>query len=394
MLKDRLCFDPEFWNLLTLRTHCLELMSDNIVKDAVLSEIKEEEEKAYNEEPILNSCINESCTVGFSSCHCTRRTSFVQQDHPQKQTVDEVGKKCVAPNNTSLKSRKLRNRPREKIQSLSDDEFDLDNDPEFKCNAKATFVGNKPMYSLRQNHTSTDNSAFVKFPLTHKREYLSRCVKSQILKRKDRKKRWLQGLPRLEQGHIIKEKKLIVGGEKRGRKPFPKLELSFPNNEIYLSEESSGVESKADSENTEPNVLYKDVKLENRSEEKANELEQMSDPEKENGEDTSLVCGSGQSELTQEKSQTNLEAKPCEDTPNLDKSAVPAAESHSELDGELLEIIDNPVEMFHSYSLQSKIMDNEKPQPSESNASDKINVDTEQKPKPEEETRVPKTEVS
>uniref|UniRef100_A0A3Q1CFR7 C2H2-type domain-containing protein n=1 Tax=Amphiprion ocellaris TaxID=80972 RepID=A0A3Q1CFR7_AMPOC len=26
-LKERLCFDPEFWNLLTLRTHCLELMS-------------------------------------------------------------------------------------------------------------------------------------------------------------------------------------------------------------------------------------------------------------------------------------------------------------------------------------------------------------------------------
>uniref|UniRef100_A0A3Q1B245 C2H2-type domain-containing protein n=1 Tax=Amphiprion ocellaris TaxID=80972 RepID=A0A3Q1B245_AMPOC len=31
-LKERLCFDPEFWNLLTLRTHCLELMSDKVMK--------------------------------------------------------------------------------------------------------------------------------------------------------------------------------------------------------------------------------------------------------------------------------------------------------------------------------------------------------------------------
>ncbi|XP_037542060.1 uncharacterized protein LOC119418839 [Nematolebias whitei] len=390
MLKERLCFDPEFWNLFTLRTHCLELMSDNIVKDTVLSEIKEEEEKAYNEEPILNSCTEESCTVSSTSCHCTRRTAFVQQDNAQKQTVDGVGRKCVVPNN-SLKSRKWRNRLREKIQSLSDDEFDLDNDPEFKCKAKAASVGSKPMYSLRQNHTNTENSASIKFPLSHKREYLSRCVKSQILKKNGRKTRWLQGLPRLEQMQIVKLKRIIVGDETRGRKPFAKLELSFPDNEIYLSEESSGVESKTDTEDTEPNVLYKDVKLENKSGEKENELEHLSDPEKENGEDTSLVCGSGQSELTQEKSQTKLEAKSCEDPPSQGTSAVPAAESNLELDGQLLEIIDNPVEVFHSYSLRSKNTD-EKPQPPESNASDEINGATEQKPKPEEETRVPKTQ--
>lgn len=394
MLKERLCFDPEFWNLFTLRTHCLELMSDNIVKDAVLSEIKEEEEKAYNEESLLNSCIEESCTVGSSSCHCTPRTTFVQQDNVQKQTVDGVGRKCVLTNNTSLKSRKWRNKLREKIQSLSDDEFDLDNDPEFKCKAKAASVGSKPMYSLRQNHTNTENSASVKFPLSHKREYLPRCVKSQILKKKGRKTGWLQGLPRLDQAQIIKLKKIIVGDETRGRKPFAKLELSFPDNELYLSEESSGVESKMDTEDTEPNVLYKDVQLKNKSGERENELEHLSDPEKEHREDTSLVCGSDQSELIREKSQTKLEAKSCEDPPSQGTSAVPAAESNFELDGQLLEIIDNPVEMFHSYSLQSRNTDDEKPQPPESNASDEINGATEQKHKPEEETRIPKSPVS
>uniref|UniRef100_A0A671XJI9 Zinc finger protein 654 n=1 Tax=Sparus aurata TaxID=8175 RepID=A0A671XJI9_SPAAU len=50
MLKERLCFDPEFWNLLTLRTHCLELISDKVMKAAVLSEMREEEEKEYSKE--------------------------------------------------------------------------------------------------------------------------------------------------------------------------------------------------------------------------------------------------------------------------------------------------------------------------------------------------------
>uniref|UniRef100_A0A8C7PKL8 Zinc finger protein 654 n=1 Tax=Oncorhynchus mykiss TaxID=8022 RepID=A0A8C7PKL8_ONCMY len=43
VLKEGLFFDPEFWNLLTLRTHCLELMTDKAMRDA-LNELKEEEE--------------------------------------------------------------------------------------------------------------------------------------------------------------------------------------------------------------------------------------------------------------------------------------------------------------------------------------------------------------
>uniref|UniRef100_H2MMC3 Zinc finger protein 654 n=1 Tax=Oryzias latipes TaxID=8090 RepID=H2MMC3_ORYLA len=61
MLKERLCFDPEFWNLLTLRTRCLELMSDKVTKDAVLSEMKEEEEKECTPEYLPNKSLeNES----------------------------------------------------------------------------------------------------------------------------------------------------------------------------------------------------------------------------------------------------------------------------------------------------------------------------------------------
>uniref|UniRef100_A0A3B5KRS9 Zinc finger protein 654 n=1 Tax=Xiphophorus couchianus TaxID=32473 RepID=A0A3B5KRS9_9TELE len=63
MLKERLCFDPEFWNLLTLRTHCLELMSDKVMKDAVLDEMKLEEEKESSEYLLPNNCVNESIII-------------------------------------------------------------------------------------------------------------------------------------------------------------------------------------------------------------------------------------------------------------------------------------------------------------------------------------------
>uniref|UniRef100_A0A3B4ZT24 Zinc finger protein 654 n=1 Tax=Stegastes partitus TaxID=144197 RepID=A0A3B4ZT24_9TELE len=93
-LKERLCFDPEFWNLLTLRTHCLELMSDKVMKAAVLSEMEEEEEKKYSEELLTNNCVNDSCTQDFHSCHCTDAV-LANQNLPEEQTVDEEARKVL-----------------------------------------------------------------------------------------------------------------------------------------------------------------------------------------------------------------------------------------------------------------------------------------------------------
>uniref|UniRef100_A0A8C6WFN9 Zinc finger protein 654 n=1 Tax=Neogobius melanostomus TaxID=47308 RepID=A0A8C6WFN9_9GOBI len=59
-LKEHLCFDPEFWNLLTLRTHCLELISDKAMQAAVLSEMEEEEK--YCEALAAYNSINELST--------------------------------------------------------------------------------------------------------------------------------------------------------------------------------------------------------------------------------------------------------------------------------------------------------------------------------------------
>uniref|UniRef100_A0A1A8L3T5 Zinc finger protein 654 n=1 Tax=Nothobranchius pienaari TaxID=704102 RepID=A0A1A8L3T5_9TELE len=359
MLKERLCFDPEFWNLFTLRTHCLELMSDNVMKDAELSEIKEEQEEEYNEGPIPNNCRNEPCTLDLKSCRLTQ-TTFVSKDLSEKQTDDGAGGKCIAPNNSSLKKGKWRKRLRKRTPPLSDEERELGDDPEFRYNLKSVSLGNTPMYSLRQNHSITEKPA-SKFPLNRKREYLSRCVKSQIFKRKGQRKRWLQGLPKIEQVQTIK----VIRGKKRGRKPLHKLELSYPDNVVYLPEESTDAGAKT--EVKEQEMPNEDIQCENKSEQKENELDRPGD--------TSVIGGSGQREHTQEVSRL------CDGTLNDQR----AAEANPELDGPLMELVDNPVEQFHCYCLQFGQDEHEQPQPPQPNASGVTNGDPEQKPE------VPKT---
>ncbi|XP_068429068.1 zinc finger protein 654 [Clinocottus analis] len=378
MLKERLCFDPEFWNLLTLRTHCLELMSDNVMKAAVLSEIKEEEEKKFSEELLINTCVNDSCAQAFNSCECT---------------VDEETEKCVAPpNNSLLKRTKWRKGPRRRNQSKSDD--DCGNDPEYKYNIKSTSYGNKPVYSLRRIHTNIENSATVKVPINRKREYLSRCVKSQIL---NRKKRRLHGLPRLEQVQTATEKTVEVQekvkskGKKRGRKPSQKMELSFPDNEVSLTEEESGYEEITDTEDRELDMPHLENELEQRSEQKENQFEQMDNLERENEleKHPDSISSSNLNEQTQRESQAPF----CEGLPDKPQAAVPSVEADPELDGPLLKLSDCPIEFLHSYSLKSKTPDEETLQDPESFAQEELNGNTKQELQPTMETEMSNTEV-
>uniref|UniRef100_A0A665TZY7 Zinc finger protein 654 n=1 Tax=Echeneis naucrates TaxID=173247 RepID=A0A665TZY7_ECHNA len=95
MLKERLCFDPEFWNLLTLRNHCLELISDKVMKAAVLNEMKEEENE-YREELLTSNCLNDSCTQGLHLCQCTE-TTLVKEDLPEDKITAGEARKHVSP---------------------------------------------------------------------------------------------------------------------------------------------------------------------------------------------------------------------------------------------------------------------------------------------------------
>lgn len=379
MLKERLCFDPEFWNLLTLRTHCLELMHDKVMRAAVLNEMKEEE-KQYSQELLTNNCVNDSCTQYSNSCQCTE-VALVNPDLPEEQTINGKAGKCVT-NNTLLKRRKWRRRLRSRKQPVSDDEADLGDDPEFKYNLKSTSLDNKAMYSLRCNHTNIENFASVKLPLNRKREYLSRCVKSQFLKRKGQKKRWLQGVPRAEQVQKVKEKKVKVKGKKRGRKPLQKLEVFYPDNEIFLTEYKSGLKEECDTEDQEQDIPHLETEMKDDQLVQINSLEMENDFEKQSD-----------LEQTQEKTKTEVGSKPCECPLSEPQVDLPAVQANPELDGPTLELLDCPTEL-HSYSLKSKKPESEKLQPPESSEPGEVNGDAELETQPTVKTEVSNTEVS
>ncbi|XP_034550261.1 uncharacterized protein znf654 [Notolabrus celidotus] len=385
MLKERLCFDPEFWNLLAIRTHCLELMSDKVMKAAVLNEMKEEEEKEHSEELSTDLLLNDSCTQGLNSCSCTEAAS-VNQEHPEQQTKEAKTMKHVAPSShkSLLKRRKWRRVLRRKKQPVSDDEAEVGDDPEFKYNLKSTSSGHKTMYSLRRNHKNKENSAAVKLPLDRKREYLSRCVKSQILKRKGRK-RWMPGLSRLEQVQVqVKVQTVNVTGKKRGRKPLMRLELSYPENEIAITEEESGFQKKLESPHQENEVKP-------RSEQEEKLLEVMLEPKVENGvgEHTDFECSGSFNEQPCEETVAQFGSKLVEGPPCEPQAAV---EAEPELDGPPLELVDCPIEQLHSYSLKSKLPDSE--QPPESFAPEEPSEDMETTPQPKEEVEVLQKKVA
>lgn len=392
MLKERLCFDPEFWNLLTLRTHCLELMSDKVMKAAVLSDMKEQEEKEQSEELVTNQCLNASCVNSFNSCQCPD-AAVAKQDIQEEQAVNREREKCASLlNDAHLKRRKWRKRLRRREQAKSDDEAEFGDDPEITYNLKSTSVGNKPAYSLRYNHSNKENSASVKLPLNRKREYLSRRVKSQIFKRKGKKRRWLQGLPKLEQVPTVKEKKVKVLGKKRGRKPLVRLEFSYPDNEMVLPEEEFVSEEANDSGDKRTDMFDLETKHKQESDHKENQPDQTNSPEEDNGleEVADTDFRSSVDAQTQVDPQTQLFDGPAGEP----QSAVPAVEADRELDGPPLELFTCPVEQFHSYCIKQKNPDDEEVHTAEPTALDEPNGDTEEELQRAVETEMSSTEVS
>ncbi|XP_056887087.1 zinc finger protein 654-like isoform X2 [Takifugu flavidus] len=386
MLKERLCFDPEFWNLLTLRAHCMELMSDKVLKAAVLSEMEEEEENKCSKELLLNNCLYD-CTKALDSCQTIEAVE--KQERPIKQRNNAaVENRVDASSDAPLKRRKWRRRLRRRRQSKSDDEGDLCKDPEFRYNLKSP--GSKLTgYSLRHNHTCTDNSASLKLPLNRKREYLSRCVKSQILKRKGRKKRWLQGLPRLELIPTVPEKKIRGRGRKRLWRSLQKLELCYPDNEIFSTEFSLEKITDTDGHLMDMPVLKNE--LQQQGEAFNHQLQQEDNPEKDSGfeENNDMDFGCSILPQSRETSQTQLNSR--ENPPN-GPQATPAVEADASFDSESFDMSSFPVEQVHSYCIRLNRPDGEDAQPPEFSASEELNDDTEPEAQTTEETEMSDTE--
>ncbi|XP_010878514.2 uncharacterized protein LOC105016401 isoform X2 [Esox lucius] len=265
VLKEGLFFDPEFWNLLTLRTHCLELITDKAMRDA-LNELREEEEWEQVEEEWIPSywMEEETCRIHTDSPHLHVNANTALESCKTTDPAPGEGEGGDLPVRRRKKRRWMR-----RTRCRSD--VDCADDPDINL-------------SVKHNH-SFENS--VKPPANRQREYLARHVKNKILKRRGRKPRWLllevtrqtenksqrgtrvkgregmrlRGPPGIEErrdgGEDKSEREVVKGeGEKRGRKkvdkierrqiregkrPYrrtvPGMELSFPENEVPVDQE-------------------------------------------------------------------------------------------------------------------------------------------------------------
>lgn len=361
----------------------MELMSDKVMKAAVLSEMQEEEAKECHQE-LFNNCLSDSCTNGLES-HQTFEAAVEKQELPVKRLLNAEAENCVdTSSDAPPKRRKWRRRLQQRRQSKSDDEGDPWKDPEFRYNLKSP--GIKPTgYSLRHNHAHTENSASLKLPLNRKREYLSRCVKSQILKRKGRKKRWLQGVPRLELIPAVPEKKIKGRGRKRLWRSSQTLELCYPDNEIFSAEFSLDPEEEVMEVPVLKNELQHQTEINHQPQQEDN-------PEKDSGfeENSDADFGSSIPPQTGEGSQTWPASQ---ERPPNGPQALPAVEADAALDGEPLALSSCPVEQLHSYCMRFKDADGENTQPPESSASEEHD-DAEAEPQNTEDTEMSDTEVS
>ncbi|KAK7893300.1 hypothetical protein WMY93_022452 [Mugilogobius chulae] len=75
-LKKDLYFDPEFWNLVALRTNCLKLMSEKVLNTALEEIMEEKWVPSYcRKKTVLSSC----------RAKCTKENVVVKKKKPQKE---------------------------------------------------------------------------------------------------------------------------------------------------------------------------------------------------------------------------------------------------------------------------------------------------------------------
>ncbi|KAI7811101.1 putative zinc finger protein 654 [Triplophysa rosa] len=219
ILKKGLLFDPEFWSLLNIETHCLRLMSDKVAK-AALCDIMQKDKWAQS-----------FCMKGFCHCHTddTART-VAHVDKPTNRNDQEVElvETLVTPasGETSSKppGKKRGRKPGSKLVKYPD-----------PCPVRQSLR----QIDVAKNHARQLNSRFQRF--------LARQAEGTT--RRGRKPQWL-----LEELAAQAENSVPQQGKKRGRKPKQSdvlkeilvdapvneipLKFSYPDNEVELSSET------------------------------------------------------------------------------------------------------------------------------------------------------------
>ncbi|KAG9348896.1 hypothetical protein JZ751_029213, partial [Albula glossodonta] len=161
ILKKGLFFDPELWNLITLRTNCLKLMSEKVM-NSDLAEIMDEDKW------IPNHCVKDLCKQQWDNVD---RNTNERVKPPVRKTNKPVVKRIVVPPDTAVDSAVKRRgrKPGSRVLTVVDDSL--------------------LRQSFRQLSMSQENSIQ---PRGNKRQKLcTKQTEEKTIKRRGRKPRWL-----------------------------------------------------------------------------------------------------------------------------------------------------------------------------------------------------------
>ncbi|KAI1885127.1 hypothetical protein AGOR_G00216990 [Albula goreensis] len=161
ILKKGLFFDPELWNLITLRTNCLKLMSEKVM-NSDLAEIMDEDKW------IPNHCVKDPCKQQWENVD---RNTNERVKPPVRKTNKPVVKRIVVPPDTAVDSAVKRRgrKPGSRVLTVVDDSL--------------------LRQSFRQLSMSQENSIQ---PRGNKRQKLcTKQTEEKTIKRRGRKPRWL-----------------------------------------------------------------------------------------------------------------------------------------------------------------------------------------------------------
>ncbi|KAJ8350355.1 hypothetical protein SKAU_G00254850 [Synaphobranchus kaupii] len=161
ILKKGLFFDPEFWNLITLRTNCLKLMSEKVMQ-AALNEIMEEDKW------IPNYCVKEPSKIILDTP--VYRRNQVRR-HPVKKLNKPVIRRIVVPPEVVEVSlvKKRGRKPGSRVIRVTDD-----------SQLRRSF---RQLDMVQENSTRQHDN--------RQERLLARQVEKKTLKRRGRKPRWL-----------------------------------------------------------------------------------------------------------------------------------------------------------------------------------------------------------
>ncbi|XP_036397128.1 uncharacterized protein znf654 [Megalops cyprinoides] len=223
ILKKGLFFDPEFWNLITLRTNCLKLMSEKVMQ-AALNEIMEEDKW------IPNYCVKEPPKFYSDIPDCY--TNRVRR-HPVRDSNKPVRKCIVVPPEGGVVPlvKKRGRKPGSRVIRVIDD--------------------SQLRRSFRQLDMAQENS--IRQHDNRQQRLMARQVEKKTLKRRGRKPRWLlQEAARQAENSAPRR----IGRPGRKKQLPPKMETKQPDhgtvemNETDKAQDISIEEPGGDSELT------------------------------------------------------------------------------------------------------------------------------------------------